>query len=81
MVRSTSARGVGGVTTEDLRAAEDAYREIAERAEQAREYRNQTVRAALAAGWTHAKIAEATGLTRGRVGQIAAGSNSGNELR
>jgi len=27
---------------------------------------------ALADGWTHAQIARATGLTRGRVGQIAA---------
>ena len=35
------------------------------------EKRNALVRAALAAGWTHAQISEATGLTRGRIGQIA----------
>jgi hypothetical protein len=33
--------------------------------------RNQAVREAIAAGWTHAQIAQATGLTRTRVGQIA----------
>jgi len=39
--------------------------------EAAREARNAGVREALAEGWTHAQIAEATGLTRGRIGQLA----------
>lgn len=33
--------------------------------------RDRLIITALAAGWTHTQIAEATGLTRGRVGQIA----------
>jgi hypothetical protein len=37
----------------------------------AREDRDAAVREALKAGWTHAKIAETTGMTRGRVGQLA----------
>jgi transcriptional regulator with XRE-family HTH domain len=36
-----------------------------------REQRNAAVREALREGWTHAQIAQATGLTRSRVGQIA----------
>jgi len=35
------------------------------------EARSPLIRDALAEGWTHARIAEATGLTRARVGQIA----------
>jgi CRP-like cAMP-binding protein len=54
-----------------LRDAETRYQRAAERSERARQDRNDTVRAAIAAGWTHARIAEATGLTRSRVGQIA----------
>lgn len=41
------------------------------RSEAARETRNHAVREAVAAGWTHAQIADVTGLTRARVGQIA----------
>src|SRR5947209_7443622 len=37
------------------------------------EPRNRLVKRAIAKGWTHAQIAEATGLTRGRIGQIASG--------
>jgi hypothetical protein len=59
------------VTAADLRKAEARYQRAAARAEHARYQRNAAVRAALAEGWTHAAIAEATGLTRGRVGQIA----------
>lgn len=57
-------------TTADLHRAEHRYRRASARAEEAREHRNALVLAALAAGWTHAAIAEATGLSRGRVGQI-----------
>jgi hypothetical protein len=59
------------VTAAELRKAERAYQRAAAKAELARYRRNAAVRAALDAGWTHAAIAEATGLTRGRVGQIA----------
>ena len=39
----------------------------------ARDARNAAVRQAIADGWTHAQIANATGLTRSRIGQIALG--------
>lgn len=61
------------MTAAELRNAETAYRWDVRRCEVAREKRNGAVREALADGWTHAAIAEATGLTRGRIGQIAAG--------
>jgi CRP-like cAMP-binding protein len=60
------------MTRDELRQAEADYRAATDRTEQAREARNTAVRQALAGGWTHAQIAEATGLTRGRIGQIAA---------
>ena len=59
------------MTTDDLRKAEARYQRAFRRSENEREQRNAAVQAAIAAGWTHAAIAEATGLTRGRVGQIA----------
>jgi DNA-binding NarL/FixJ family response regulator len=59
------------VTAADLKAAEARYQRAHRRAEEAREARNRAVCDALADGWTHARIAEATGLTRARVGQIA----------
>lgn len=59
------------MTVDQLRKTEARYQRAFRRSEQAREERNAAVRAALVAGWTHARIAEATGLTRGRVGQIA----------
>jgi hypothetical protein len=58
------------MTPEQLREAEAAYRAASVRAENLRAKRNQAVREALKAGWTHAKIAEATGLTRGRINQL-----------
>lgn len=59
------------MTAEELRKAEARYQRVFLRAEEAREARNAAVQEALSAGWTHARIAEATGLTRGRVGQLA----------
>lgn len=59
------------MTAEDLRKAEARYQRAFRRSEAEREARNAAVRTALDEGWTHARIAEATGLTRGRVGQIA----------
>jgi len=59
------------MTPEELQKAEARYQRAFRRAETEREARNAAVREALAEGWTHARIAETTGLTRGRVGQIA----------
>jgi hypothetical protein len=57
---------------DDLRVAEANYQTTSRLAETARMLRNAAVRAALADGCTHTQIAAATGLTRGRIGQIAA---------
>ena len=54
----------------DLRKAEAAYRAAFLRAEAKRAERNRLVREALNAGWTHARIAEATCLSRARIGQM-----------
>jgi hypothetical protein len=58
-------------TAEELRDAEARYQRAFWRAESERSMRNGIVLQAISEGWTHAKIAEATGLTRARVGQIA----------
>jgi hypothetical protein len=54
-----------------LRRAQAAYETAARRTESRRADRNTAVREALDAGWTHAEIARVTGLSRGRIGQIA----------
>lgn len=59
------------MTATDLRKSEAAYRAASLRAEKARRARNEAVQAALREGWSHGRIAAATGLTRARVGQIA----------
>lgn len=59
------------VTAEDLREAQRTYADAQAVADEERYWRDRAVQEALSAGWTHAQIAEATGLTRGRVGQIA----------
>jgi hypothetical protein len=56
---------------EELRETETRYQRAFARSEAERQARNAAVRAALQAGWTHARISEATGLTRARVGQLA----------
>lgn len=58
------------MTEAELRKAEARYQRAFRRSEEAREARNALVCQALAAGWTHQKIADITGLTRGRVNQI-----------
>jgi DNA-binding NarL/FixJ family response regulator len=58
------------VTTEELKKAEARFQRASQRAEEARRERNRLVLAALQAGWTHAKIAKATGLSRGRISQF-----------
>lgn len=59
------------MTADDLRQAELAYQETLLLVEPVRAARNRAIREALADGWTHAQIARATGLTRGRIGQLA----------
>lgn len=58
------------MTAAELRKAEVRYQRAYRRSEEVREARNAAVRAAAAEGWPHARISEATGLTRSRVGQI-----------
>lgn len=58
-----------------LAQSEARYQRAFRRAEEAREERNRLVREAVETGCTHAQIAEATGLTRSRVGQIALGKD------
>lgn len=59
------------MTADELRDAQRAAEEARVIARLRESERNAAVREALAQGWTHAQIAEATGLTRGRVGQLA----------
>lgn len=61
------------MTEQDLRRAEAALKAASLRAEAKRGARDALVREAVAAGWTHARVAEATTLTRGRVNQIVRG--------
>lgn len=66
------------VTKRKLEQAEAAYRAAALRAEQNRLRRNALVGEAISEGWTHAQIADATGLARSRVSQLApAGKDAG----
>jgi hypothetical protein len=58
------------MTADELHECEASYQRASLCAEEARQARNAAVRAALAEGWTHAKISEATGLSRGRIGQL-----------
>jgi hypothetical protein len=62
------------MTATELHEAEARYRRAFRRSEVERQARNAAIREALVQGWTHAQIAEATGLTRARVGQIALGT-------
>lgn len=59
------------MTATDLQQAERAYETAVERAALRRANRDALIRRAIAEGWTHAQISDATGLTRGRIGQIA----------
>lgn len=59
------------MTEAELRRAEAAYQAAFRRSESARAKRNAAVVAALAAGWTQARVGEVTGLSRGRINQIA----------
>jgi uncharacterized protein YggE len=57
-------------TKQELRSIEARYQRASAAAETHRQARNAAVRDALAAGWTHQQIADATGLSRGRISQI-----------
>jgi DNA-directed RNA polymerase specialized sigma24 family protein len=59
------------MTADYLRNVERIYRGERADLEKARERRNAAVRQAISEGWTHEQIADATGITRGRIGQIA----------
>lgn len=55
----------------ELKAAERRYRKSKGRSDEARLARNLAVAQALAQGMTQQEISEATGLSRGRIGQLA----------
>lgn len=57
-----------------LRDAQRASERDDARASRSRAKRDALVADAVQAGWSHAQIAAATGLTRGRIGQIASRS-------
>lgn len=59
------------MTADELREAEARYKRAFRRAETERSARNRAVLEALADGWTHQAIKDATGLSRARIGQIA----------
>jgi hypothetical protein len=56
-----------------LAQVERFYRQAVADAEKSRERRDWHIRAALSAGWTQTQVADVTGLTCGRIGQIASG--------
>jgi len=55
----------------EMRRVADEVSEIAAQDTDARERRDDLIRQALAAGMTHQQVSSHTGLTRGRIGQIA----------
>lgn len=55
----------------ELSAAEADYRKARSAVDEKRQRRNRLVKEAIAAGMTHTQIADATGLTRGRIAQIS----------
>lgn len=71
-VRWVSGKGPQpGLTEYELHEAEERFRNAVAAVEEARTIRNQIVKDAITSKWTHKRIADATGLTRARVGQIA----------
>jgi DNA-directed RNA polymerase specialized sigma24 family protein len=65
----TSASGEP-LNEDDLRYAEQLFQRTQRRYENMRSERNAVIRQALVEGWTHQQIADATGLSRGRISQI-----------
>jgi DNA-directed RNA polymerase specialized sigma24 family protein len=64
------------ITAKALRDVEAAYKAASKRHEEARSARNDVVRRAADEGWSYEEISEAIGLSRSRVGQIAAQSTT-----
>lgn len=60
----------------ELRRSEQAFQRAYGRTNTLREHRNRLVREAIAAGWSHAQVARATGMSRARVGQLAAANGN-----
>ena len=60
------------MTRTELRSLQRRYERAAAKAEILREQRNAAVRQHLAEGCTHQWLSDATGLSRGRISQIAA---------
>jgi DNA-binding NarL/FixJ family response regulator len=58
------------VTTTELRKLQQAHERATQRYRQTGDARNAAVLAALKEGWTHARIAETLGISRGRVAAI-----------
>jgi hypothetical protein len=59
------------MTADDLRNAQNEFAASEDETRELRLARNTAIQTALQAGWTHAQISQATGLTRGRIGQLA----------
>lgn len=69
---------MSGVTAAQLRRAEEKFKRDYAASEGSRARRNQLVRAATAEGWTLQQIADATGLSVSRIGQITKGATDGS---
>lgn len=59
------------MTRAELRKIEARYQRASKCAEELRQERNAAIRQHLADGYTHQWISDATGLSRGRISQIA----------
>ena len=59
------------MTKRELQRLQSAYTRTEEMREEARRKRDEGIKRALEEGWTTVRIAEAMGLSQGRVSQIA----------
>lgn len=67
------------MTAAVLEAIEARYKRASLRVEELRAVRNAAIREALAEGMTHATIAAATGLSRGRINQLRSDPSERNQ--
>jgi hypothetical protein len=67
----TGLPGLSGMTADELRTAQQAFTASEIRTHALRLARDHAIQQALTEHWTQARISEATGLTRGRIGQLA----------
>lgn len=58
------------ITAEDLRRVDAEWKAAQANDKTKAAERRRVIRQALAEGWTHARVAEALGVTRGRIGQF-----------